>query len=113
MHERAHSRAEAKRSHEVRIGVNAKSSKMWTALDGPITVAVDESTFAYHVELDGHEWYSSGTVSLMCNGKEWSSAGGGELVGGKITADGRSDAQHPTDMESGILRIHDHHSARL
>ena len=22
---------------------------MWTALDGPITVAVDESTFAYHV----------------------------------------------------------------
>ena len=93
MHERAHSRAEAKRSHEVRIGVNAKSSKMWTALDGPITVAVDESTFAYHVELDGHEWYSSGTVSLMCNGKEWSSAGGGELVGGKITATERSDAR--------------------
>ena len=55
----------------------------WNASDGPVTVHVDEQTFAYHIDLAGRTWFTSGIVSLICAGKAYSSETG--LVGDAIT----------------------------
>ena len=63
----------------------AATASSWSASQGPATVHVDETTFAYSVDVDGEPVLSSGIVSFMCGGKAYGSEPGGGLTGGKIS----------------------------